>query len=274
MITPDQQLDRRTFERVRGLIYQRAGIALGDSKQAMVQGRLAKRLRALRLESLPSYLDQLDGNPNSDEWQHFTNALTTNLTSFFREAHHFDHLATVLRQARGQDLFRIWCSASSTGEEPWSIAMVVDEVGAHGPRRVEIIASDIDTQVLQTAAQGIYPIERIEDLAKARRQRFFLKGQGPNAGRCRIRPELLKKVQFQQVNLLAPKWPVRAPLDVVFCRNVMIYFDKAAQRELVRRFAALLSPGGHLYVGHSESQFQSEDLFAMVGRTTYRRLSP
>lgn len=273
-MSPDQQLDRKTFERVRGLIHQRAGIALGDSKQAMVQGRLAKRLRALRVDSLPSYLDQLDGNPQSDEWQHFTNALTTNLTAFFRESHHFEHLAQQLRLAKGQDLFRIWCSASSTGEEPWSIAMVVDEVGQQGPRKVEIMATDIDTQVLQTAAQGIYQLERIEGLSVARRQRFFLKGQGPKLGRCRVRPALLKRVQFQQLNLLSGRWPIEAPLDVVFCRNVMIYFDKASQRDLVRRFAALLKPGGHLYVGHSESQFHCEDVLDLVERTTYRRRAP
>lgn len=268
----DPSFDRQTFERVRGLIYQRAGIALGDSKQAMVQGRLAKRLRALSLDSLPCYLDQLDQDPDSAEWQHFTNALTTNLTAFFREPHHFEHLAQQLRAAQGQDVFRIWCSASSTGEEPWSIAMVADEVAAQGPRRVEIIASDIDTQVLNTAAHGIYPLERIEGLSKARRQRYFLKGTGPNVGRCRIRPQLLRRVQFQQVNLLAPQWPVPAALDVVFCRNVMIYFDKLTQRDLVRRFAAHIKPGGYLYVGHSESQFQCDDLFEMVGRTSYRRL--
>ncbi len=272
MTTVTEQLDRRTFERVRGLIHRRAGIALGDSKHAMVQGRLAKRLRALRMDSLPAYLDGLDSDPQADEWQHFTNALTTNLTAFFREPHHFEHLAEQLRQARDQALFRIWCSASSTGEEAWSIAMIADEVGRQGPRRVEIIASDIDTQVLNTAAQGVYPLDRIEGLSMARRQRFFLKGRGPNTGLCRIRPGVCDRVSFCQVNLLAPSWPVEAPLDAVFCRNVMIYFDKPSQRDLVRRFGALIRPDGFLYVGHSESQFHCEDMFEMVGRTSYRRL--
>lgn len=265
-------LEPQAFERVRGLIYQRAGIALGDSKQAMVQGRLAKRLRALQQSSLDDYLDQLD-DPNAEEWQHFTNALTTNLTAFFREPHHFEHLAKTLAAARGKSDFRIWCTASSTGEEPYSIVMVAEEARAHGPRKYQLLASDIDTRVLQDAAQGVYPLERIEGLSKARTQKFFQRGRGPRQGYCRLRPELRSKVDFQQINLLDANWPVEPGLDVIFCRNVLIYFDKDTQRALVRRFAQLLAPGGMLYVGHSESQFGCEDQLRLVDRTSYQKVA-
>lgn len=266
-----EALDQRTFDRVRGLIYDRAGISLGESKKAMVVGRLAKRLRALGEDSLDTYLSILD-DPNSDEWQNFTNALTTNLTSFFRESHHFDHLAQVLRQARGQDLFRIWCCASSTGEEPYSIAMTVAEVGTQGPRKVEIMSSDIDTNVLERAAIGIYTLDRIDGLSKKRIKQFLLKGKGPRQGYCKVRPSLQKNMSFHQVNLLSDRWHISGPLDVIFCRNVMIYFDKPTQQKLVRRFSNLLVPGAYLYVGHSESQFGCEDLLKPVGRTTYQRM--
>ncbi|MGJ8668577.1 MAG: CheR family methyltransferase [Oceanococcus sp.] len=272
--TPQVQtstLDQKAFERVRTLIYQRAGISLGESKQAMVYGRLSKRLRQLQQSSLDDYLDELD-NPHAEEWQHFTNALTTNLTSFFREAHHFDHLAQVLRQSTSQDRFRIWCTASSTGEEPYSIAMVAEEAGRTGPRKTEILASDIDTQVLSRAAEGVYQLDRIEGLSNSRKKAFFQRGIGPRDGYCRIRPQLRKKLSFEQINLLHTAWPIETGLDVIFCRNVLIYFDKPTQSELVRRFAAYLKPGGILYVGHSESQFACEDQLRIIDRTTYQKV--
>ena len=268
---PAGTLDQKTFDRVRTLIYQRAGISLGDSKQAMVYGRLAKRLRKLPHSSIDEYLDVLD-DPEAEEWQHFTNALTTNLTSFFREPHHFEHLAQELCNASSQQKFRIWCTASSTGEEPYSIAMVVAEVANRGPRETQIVASDIDTQVLAQAASGVYPLDRIDDLSGARTRAFFQRGIGPQDGLCRVRPALRKNMSFMQINLLAPKWPLDPGLDVIFCRNVLIYFDKPTQQQVVRRFAQALKPGGILYVGHSESQFACDDMLKLVNRTTYQRI--
>ncbi len=264
------QLSDQDFDQVRHLIHDRVGIRLGDSKRAMVVSRLSRRMRELELDSFPDYLSRLD-DPAANEWQFFTNALTTNLTSFFREAHHFDTLADSLRAARGRGLFRIWCAASSTGEEPYSIAMVVDEVGRDGPPDVEILASDIDTNVLERAAAGVYRLDSVKGLSPARLRRFFLRGTGPREGWARIRPELQRRVRFAQINLKAAPWPVDGPIDVIFCRNVMIYFDKPTQRTLIERFAKLMHEDSLFITGHSESLYHCDDLLKGQGRTVYRR---
>lgn len=263
-------LSERDFAQVRKLIYGRVGIKLGDSKRAMVVSRLARRLRDLKLQTFPEYLQQLE-DPGAQEWQFFTNALTTNLTSFFREPHHFDTLAAALKAARGRSEFHIWCSAASTGEEPYSIAMVVNEVGKAGPRKVEILASDVDTNVLQRGAQGVYAMERIEQLSAARKHRFFLKGEGPKAGYCKVKPVLQRNLNFAQINLLDARWPVPPKVDVIFCRNVMIYFDKDTQRRLVQHFCEHMHAESLFISGHSESLYHCSDFLSPMGRTVYRR---
>ena len=259
----------RDFERVRALIYRRAGIALADSKQEMVYSRLARRLRAIGMRSFESYLDRLEHDPGSSEWEAFTNALTTNLTSFFREAHHFPILAEHVRR-RGEPV-SIWCAASSTGEEPYSIAMTLCETLGAKAAACQVIATDIDTNVLATAAQGIYPIERVEKMDSERVRRFFLRGKGAHAGQVRVRPELREMVTFRHLNLLAPDWPVSGPFDAIFCRNVMIYFDKPTQLAVLRRMIPLLARDGQFYAGHSESFFHATEVIRSVGRTIYRR---
>lgn len=257
------------FERVRKLIYQHAGISLAPIKQDMVYSRLARRLRALSLHSFTDYLNQLEQNQNADEWEKFVNALTTNLTSFFREPHHFpifaDHLKKVESQRRP---IRIWCSAASTGEEPYSIAITVLETLGN-TNNVSIMATDIDTNVLATAQKGVYPIDRVEKMSQERLRRFFLKGTGSQEGLVCARPELKRLIQFQRLNLLEPSWPVKGPLDVIFCRNVMIYFDKPTQHKILQRFAPMLQPDGLLFAGHSESFLHAADLFKSLGRTVY-----
>ncbi len=265
------QLSDNDFGKVRRLIYDRVGIKLGDSKRAMVVSRLTRRLRELNLQSFPEYLDQLN-DPIANEWQYFTNALTTNLTSFFRESHHFDILADHLRAHRSKPRYRIWCAAASTGEEPYSIAMVVDEVGAQGPKEVEILASDVDTNVLQQAARGIYANERIAQLSSARLRRFFLQGVGPHQGFCRVKPALARRVRFAEINLLDQRWPVADTLDVIFCRNVMIYFDKETQRRLIAHFVRHMHADSLFISGHSESLYHCADLLRSLGRTVYQRL--
>ena len=257
----------RDFERVRTLIYQRAGIALADSKQEMVYSRLARRLRAIGIGSFVDYLDTLESGVDPAEWEAFTNALTTNLTSFFREAHHFPLLAEHL--ARGSGQIELWCSASSTGEEPYSMAMTACEVFDTLTPPVRIVATDIDTNVLATAANGVYSAERLDKLAPERAKRFFQKGKGEQAGMVRVRQELRQLVTFKKLNLLSADWPISGPFDAIFCRNVMIYFDKPTQGKILNRFAPLLNPDGLLFAGHSENFLYVCDAFKLRGKTVY-----
>jgi chemotaxis protein methyltransferase CheR len=257
----------RDFNRVRALIYRRAGIALAESKQEMVYSRLARRLRATGIQSFQAYLDGLEARPESDgEWEAFTNALTTNLTSFFREAHHFPILADHLRGRK--EPVTVWCSASSTGEEPYSIAMTLWET-LGSPSQAQVIATDIDTNVLDIAAAGVYPMERVEKLAPERLKRFFLRGRGQQEGLVRVRPELRQMVSFTQLNLLSHDWPISGPFDAIFCRNVMIYFDKPTQSRILSRFVPLLKPDALLFAGHSENFLYVSDAFRLRGKTVY-----
>lgn len=253
------------FERVRKLIYQQAGISLAPSKQDMVYSRLARRLRATGLKTFAAYLERLERGDKT-EWESFVNSLTTNLTSFFREAHHFPILADYLRKQAGKEPFRIWCSASSTGEEPYSIAMTVLETLGNSAPQVSIVASDIDTNVLNTASLGEYGADRVDRLSPERLRRFFDK----RGERFAAKPELKRLINFQRVNLLDPSWPVKGPFDVIFCRNVMIYFDKPTQYKILSRFAPLLHKDGLLIAGHSESFLHAGDLFYSKGKTVYQ----
>ncbi|WP_235580993.1 CheR family methyltransferase [Pseudorhodoferax sp. Leaf265] len=258
------------FTRVQRLIYQRAGISLHDGKHAMVYSRLSRRLRDTGYNSFDDYLSWLERDDGA-EWQEFVNALTTNLTAFFREQHHFVLLDQHLRQHRPAGSgWRIWCSAASTGEEPYSIVMTAMEAlgGATG---FGLWASDIDSKVLATAQRGVYRLESLKGVSQERLQRFFLRGKGSNEGLVRVRPELIKAVDFLPVNLIRNDWPFREPFDVVFCRNVMIYFDAPTQRQVLERIHRVMRPGGLLFVGHAENFSESRDLFTLKGKTAYER---
>ena len=257
----------RDFARVRALIYRQAGISLSESKQEMVYSRLARRLRAKNINSFEEYLNGLESGRDTEEWEAFTNALTTNLTSFFREAHHFPILAEHARNTKAP--LSVWCSASSTGEEPYSIAMTLCEAFDTLTPPVSIIATDIDTNVLETAADGIYTLDRLDKMPQARARRFFLRGKGERADMVRVRPELRQLITFKPLNLLAASWPVSGPLDVIFCRNVMIYFDKPTQGKILSRFAPLMKPDGLLFAGHSENFMYATDAFKLRGKTVY-----
>jgi chemotaxis protein methyltransferase CheR len=258
------------FDVVRKLIYDHAGISLAPIKQDMVYSRLARRLRALDLGTFQEYLDYLQGGNNEQEWETFVNSLTTNLTSFFREAHHFEILTTYLKSLSNRPV-RIWCSAASTGEEPYTLAMTACEAFDTLSPPVEIIATDIDTNVLATAQRGVYAMDRVAKLDPARLRRFFLKGTGDQAGHARVRPELQKLLTFSRANLLDAKLAVQGPFDVMFCRNVMIYFDKPTQYAILKKFAPLLREEGLLFAGHSESFLHAADVFHSLGRTVYER---
>ena len=256
------------FERVRKLIYQHAGISLSPVKQDMVYSRLARRLRATGMRSFAEYLDGLERN-GGDEWERFVNSLTTNLTSFFREPHHFPIFADHIRKIGAKRPIRVWCSAASTGEEPYSIAMTVAETFGTNVSHISIIASDLDTNVLATAAKGVYPVERVEKLSPERLRKFFLRGTGSQDGFVSVRPELKQMVSFQRINLLDASYAVKGPLDVIFCRNVMIYFDKPTQYKILSRFAPIMQPDGLMFAGHSESFLHAADLFKSQGKTVY-----
>lgn len=261
------------FERVRKLIYHHAGISLSPVKQDMVYSRLARRLRATGKSSFAEYLDALERD-GGDEWERFVNSLTTNLTSFFREPHHFPIFAEHLQKIGTRRPIRVWCSAASTGEEPYSIAITVAETFGSNTSHVSIFASDLDTNVLETARKGVYPVERVEKLSPDRLRRFFLRGTGSQEGYVSVRPELKSMIQFQRVNLLDSAYSVKGPIDIIFCRNVMIYFDKPTQYKILARFAPMLQPDGLMFAGHSESFLHAADLFRSLGKTVYALARP
>jgi len=257
------------FDRVQSMIYKRAGISLHDGKHAMVYSRLSRRLRETGHQSFRDYLSWLEST-DGEEWQEFVNALTTNLTSFFREQHHFELFAELLKARVGGAPWRVWCSAASTGEEPYSIVMTAME--ALGARvGFSLTASDIDSKVLASAARAVYRIDGLKGVDATRMERYFLRGRGANDGFARVKPELVNSIEFLIVNLIKDDWPFRDPFDVVFCRNVMIYFDGQTQRRVLERIHRVMRPGGTLFVGHAENFSDSRDLFVLKGKTAYER---
>ena len=259
------------FTRIKDLIYRHAGISLHDGKHAMVYSRVARRLRETGHDNFKSYLDWLERDDHSPEWQEFINALTTNLTSFFRENHHFVELARLLREAPPGQEWKIWCAAASTGEEPYSIAITMaDALGLNG--RFQIWASDIDTKVLNTASRGVYKVDGLKNLSQAQLRSYFLKGTGNNAGMARVRPELQKHLRFFPLNLIEENWALRETFDVVFCRYVMIYFDNTTQRQVLTRIHRLMKPNGTLFVGHAENFSDCRTQFLLRGKTIYERV--
>jgi chemotaxis protein methyltransferase CheR len=259
---------RADFERVRRLIHDRAGIALADGKDEMVYSRLAKRIRAIGLAEFAEYLVLLEDAAHP-EWEHFVNALTTNQTEFFREAHHFPVLAAHARSL-GREV-RIWSAASATGEEPYSIAMTLCETFGTFEPPVRILGTDLDTRALAEARAAVYPLDRVATVDETRLKRFFMKGKGARAGFARVRDEVRALVEFRGINLRDAKWEIEGPFDAIFCRNVIIYFDKPTQRAVLERLARRLAPDGLYFAGHSESLLHAGDLFSPSGRMVYRR---
>jgi chemotaxis protein methyltransferase CheR len=257
------------FRLISERVYEFSGIRLPDAKREMVYARLARRLRALGIGSFDDYVRFLELEPA--EWEHCTNALTTNVTAFYREEHHFTVLCELARAHEGADPFRVWSAGCSTGEEPYTIAMCLVESLAHP--NYAVLATDLDTQVIATAREGVYPLQSVLRLPDARQKRFFLKGAGPFEGKARVRREIASHVEFARVNLMDAQWPVEAGLDAIFCRNVMIYFDKPTQRRLVERFAGLLKPGGLFFAGHAESLLDQGRHFRLRGQTVYELVS-
>ncbi len=264
----DFEFTSADFARIRELIHRGAGISLSDHKRDMAYSRLARRLRALGLDSFKEYLDRLEADQDPAEWEAFTNALTTNLTAFFREAHHFPILADFVKQRPSP--VSVWCSAASTGEEPYSIAMtLIEALGDSAARQVSVVATDIDTQVLAKGEAGTYQFDQVKHLSPERLKRFFLKGTGAHAGMVKVRPEVRAMVRFGQLNLTDRDYALRTQFDAIFCRNVMIYFDKPTQAQVLGRFEPLVKAGGLLFAGHSENFTYVTQAFRLRGQTVY-----
>ena len=264
-------MSSENFRRISVLSYSLSGIVLPNNKQEMVYSRLARRLRNLKLDNFDQYLSVIEAGDQLER-ENFLNAITTNLTSFFRESHHFDYLNDVtipmLKKVHQSDRrIRVWCAAASTGEEPYSIAMVFREnFPARSGWDVKILATDIDSDVVNTAKRGVYPDNRLEGLPGKRVKRWFSKTPEGNA----VDLELKEILTFKTLNLLHD-WPMRGPFDVVFCRNVIIYFDKRTQADLFKKIQQLMPQGRHLFIGHSESLLHVSDQFESQGGTIYHR---
>lgn len=271
------EMTAEEFRLFRDMIHEKAGIALGDGKRQLLVARLSRRLRALGLGNFSQYYAGLKSDPQGDEMRRMLNAITTNKTDFFREKHHFEYLRDhVLPEARARvskgapRRLRIWSAACSTGEEPYTIAMtVLDALGPSSGWDVKILASDIDTNVLATAEEGVYAEERIASLPEAVKRAHFLRGKGKSEGYVRVRPELQRMVSFRRINFIEAPWPIKTQFDVIFCRNVIIYFNRETQRVLFERMAEKMAPHAYLFVGHSENLFWLRNLFTPVQPTVY-----
>ncbi|MBX2809459.1 MAG: protein-glutamate O-methyltransferase CheR [Cellvibrionaceae bacterium] len=268
----EAQLDNKDFSFIQTLIYDETGIVIGDHKRDMICRRLNRRVRDLHVVDLSEYCQMLRHNAGN-EMHHFINAVTTNLTSFFRENHHFDYLRDDFLPkfiASGSRRLRLWSSACSTGEEPYSIAMTLLEFLGHQYPHLDakILATDLDTNVIKTAKKGVYQGKAFNDLPKALLQKWFHHNKEGNC--IEVSAKLRDAIRFNQLNLLG-SWPMKGPFDVIFCRNVFIYFDKQTQQKLIDRFCDLLSKDGILFLGHSESILKGNERFESLGRTIYRK---
>ncbi|TBR37230.1 MULTISPECIES: CheR family methyltransferase [Dyella] len=265
------------FRFLREFVLQHCGIALSEQKRQLVQGRLLRRLRALNMKDFGSYCDLLRRDPDG-EMGDLASAISTNVTSFFRESHHYDLLEKTLipqwlaHKRRQGDRLRIWSAGCSTGEEPYALAMVLAEaLEKHGaPFDAKILATDLSPQALQGAREGVYSLDKMDGISAERRRRWFLRGEGSYEGLACIHPRLRELVTIQPLNLLHD-WPMAGLFDAIFCRNVVIYFDKPTKERLFSRYAKQLEPEGYLFLGHSESMHGLSDDFDLVGRTVYRK---
>ncbi|HVP37990.1 MAG TPA: CheR family methyltransferase [Candidatus Saccharimonadales bacterium] len=246
------------FRRFCRLAYEQAGISLHAGKEALVAARVGKRVRALSLESEAEYLEYLEADATGEELVHFLDAISTNFTSFLREPDHFEELKKVVlrRLAEGQKVLRLWSAACSSGEEPYSMALAVLESLGGKPLEFRILATDISHQMLAQAERGVYSAERLAPLSRAQRARYFtphVDGGPPGAPRYQVLPEVRAHVVFRRLNLSLPPFPMKGRLDVVFCRNVLIYFDRPVRQQLIQEIERLLRPGGTLALGHTET---------------------
>jgi chemotaxis protein methyltransferase CheR len=264
------------FRFLSGFVQQHCGMTMGDHKRQLLQGRLQRRLRALGLDSFGDYCELLRRDPGG-ELDAFVSAVSTNVTAFFRESHHFEYLAGQLKAWLGERprrRLRIWSAGCATGEEAYSLAMVLAEAleAERGPADALILASDLSPAALETARRGVYPLERLGGVSPERRRRWFQRGSGARTGFARVHPRLSELVRVRPLNLMEP-WPMRGTFDAIFCRNVVIYFDVPSKKRLFERFEGVLQPHGKLFLGHSESMHGLSDRFTLIGQTIYAKRS-
>lgn len=269
------EFSRSDFEHIRDLVGDRTGIVLSDHKIDMVYGRLSRRLRQLGINKFAEYLSRLESDDN--ELVEFTNALTTNLTSFFREPHHFEYMKSTslpaLLKNRPDKKLRVWSAGCSTGEEPYTIAMTLKEaMVSHANWDVKILATDLDSNVVNSAKSGVYSQEKVNGVDQNRLKKWFRKGRGDaHAGQMKVSADLQDMITFKQLNLMHD-WPMSGKFDIIFCRNVVIYFNKDTQRELFDRYADYMADDGYLFVGHSESLHKVTERFKLIGKTIYHKV--
>ena len=266
----------KNFNFLRKISNSHTGIVVSDDKMDMFYSRLSRRVRALGFSSFDQYCELIKNDSAEQELPEFLNSITTNLTAFFRENHHFDFLKSTAipeimqRNAQSRSL-RIWSAGCSSGEEPYSLAMTLGEtLPRAGGWDAQILATDIDSNVLAKAARGVYPLDRLKGIPKPRLRRWFMRGKGGQEGYARVKPEAQQLVTFGQLNLMKD-WRHDELQDVIFCRNVIIYFDKPSKAKLVDRYADALVDGGYLFIGHSESLFKVSERFESLGHTIYKK---
>ena len=265
---------REDFDVLRKISNDHSGILVPDDKFDMFYSRLSKRVRMHGLENFKQYCQYLKNNPEQ-EFTEFINAVTTNLTSFFREKHHFEYLKNtvipeVLKRNSTSKKIRVWSAGCSTGEEPYSLAMTLLENIPSG-WEIKILATDLDTNVLQTAAKGVYTSDRTSDLPADTLKRWFKRGTGKNANKVKMSKDLQAIIHFKQLNLMK-QWPIKHYFDFIFCRNVLIYFDRETKEHLAQRYGGLLTTGSYLFIGHSESLHQLDTGFDLIGNTIYKKV--
>ena len=267
-------LSTHEYDQLLVLVKEKTGIHLGPDKHTMIRRRLSVRLRERGIKSYADYCDLIRSG-DKDELEHFSNAVTTNLTAFFREAHHFDLLAKdilprLVSCARNTgNKIRIWCAGCSTGEEPYSVAILIQELAVSTEGLdIKVLGTDIDTTALDQCRRGIYAEERVAAMSEERLKRWFSRGKGANEGFVKVSQALKELVAFRPLNLMH-SWPMSGAFDLILCRNVIIYFDKKTQETLADRFANVLKPGGHLFLGHSESLLNVTDRFSLLGQSVY-----
>ncbi len=268
------------YYRLSKLAHKHAGINFMEAKRELVYGRLQKRVRLHNMKSFKQYCDYLEADDSSDELKHFINAITTNVTSFFREIHHFEYLQNTIvpeilleNKNAVKRTLRIWSAGCSSGKEPYSIAMVLREsIPDIDTWDAKILATDLDSDILSVAKQGVYPVDQLDGVSPERRKRWFKRGQAANENAVRIDATVRNLVHFRQLNLIG-NWPMRGQFECVFYRNVAIYFSRESQIQIVDRIADHIKPGGYLVVGHSESLFGVTRRFESIGHTIYRKIA-